>query len=66
MTNEDLIIVKGVIRTLVKEAVLEERERIAQILDESDAEYSNNYGYSPDTFDWNRTVSKIAEKIRKG
>lgn len=66
MTNEDLIVVKSVIKTLVQKAIIEERERIADILEASEAAYHNNYGYEPDTFDWNCTVSKIAEKIRNG
>lgn len=55
------------IAIIVATAIRNERERIAEILENSELEYRFHYGHGGRyTLDWNTTMQNIAEKIRKG
>lgn len=48
---------------LIKEAILEERKRLAMKISYSYAAYSSNYEDGNGVFDWDETANKLSKSI---
>lgn len=53
----------GEVKKLIKKAILEERERIANRISDSFAQYETDWDSGESKFSWDRTVAKLAEEI---
>ncbi len=65
MNDSDLILIRAMIQNAVKDAVKEERERLATILEMADIKFRYSYDESGG-LDLSATLDDIAQRIRKG